>query len=105
MNRFRREFVKWAQAERLEDLHAALLPVIYPSATPDLIPRGAMVLQPSEERAGIKAANDRADTSSDGLAIERGRVFMAALKYPCLSGEAHPFVGLLPYMSADLADR
>jgi hypothetical protein len=33
-----------------EDLHAALLPVIDHAATPDLVPRGAMVLQPSEER-------------------------------------------------------
>ena len=34
----------------MEDLHAALLPVIEVDATPDLVPRGAMVLQPSEER-------------------------------------------------------
>ena len=34
----------------VEDLHAALLPVIDPAATPDLVPKGAMVLQPSEER-------------------------------------------------------
>jgi hypothetical protein len=32
------------------DLHAALLPVIDSAATPDLVPQGAMVLQPSEER-------------------------------------------------------
>ena len=38
------------EAERLEDLHAALMPVIEVDATPDLVPRGAMVLQPSEER-------------------------------------------------------
>ena len=37
-------------AATLEDLHAALLPVIDPAATPDLVPKGAMVLQPSEER-------------------------------------------------------
>ena len=37
-------------AEGIEDLHAALLPVIDLAATPDLVPRGAMVLQPSEER-------------------------------------------------------
>jgi hypothetical protein len=37
-------------AAMLEDLHAALLPVIDPAATPDLVPKGAMVLQPSEER-------------------------------------------------------
>ena len=37
-------------AATLEDLHAALLPVIDPAATPDLVPRGAMVLQPSEAR-------------------------------------------------------
>jgi hypothetical protein len=37
-------------AATLEDLHAALLPVIDSNATPDLVPRGAMVLQPSEER-------------------------------------------------------
>jgi hypothetical protein len=39
-----------AAAAVLEDLHAALLPVIDDAATPDLVPRGAMVLQPSEER-------------------------------------------------------
>jgi hypothetical protein len=39
-----------AEAERLEDLHATLLPVIDLAATPDLVPKGAMVLQPSEER-------------------------------------------------------
>jgi hypothetical protein len=37
-------------AATLEDLHAALLPVIDRAASPDLVPRGAMVLQPSEER-------------------------------------------------------
>lgn len=37
-------------ASTLEDLHAALLPIIDLAATPDLVPRGAMVLQPSEER-------------------------------------------------------
>jgi hypothetical protein len=39
-----------AGAGTLEDLHAALLPTIDPAATPDLVPRGAMVFQPSEER-------------------------------------------------------
>lgn len=39
-----------AGAATLEDLHAALLPVIDAAATPDLVPKGAMVLQPSEER-------------------------------------------------------
>jgi len=39
-----------AEAVTLEDLHAALLPVIDLAATPDLVPKGAMVLQPSEER-------------------------------------------------------
>jgi len=38
------------EAESLEDLHAALEPLVDKSATPDLIPMGAMVLQPSEER-------------------------------------------------------
>ena len=38
------------EAGTVEDLHAALLPVIEVDATPDLVPRGAMVLQPSEER-------------------------------------------------------
>ena len=38
------------EAATLEDLHAALLPVIDSAATPDLVPQGAMVLQPSEER-------------------------------------------------------
>ena len=37
-------------AASVEDLHAALLPVIDLAATPDLVPKGAMVLQPSEER-------------------------------------------------------
>jgi hypothetical protein len=37
-------------AVTLEDLHVALLPVMDPAATPDLVPKGAMVLQPSEER-------------------------------------------------------
>lgn len=37
-------------AETLEDLHAALVPVIDSAATPDLTLQGAMVLQPSEER-------------------------------------------------------
>lgn len=38
------------QSKRIEELHAALLPVIDRAATPDLLPKGAMVLQPSEER-------------------------------------------------------
>jgi Eco57I restriction-modification methylase len=37
-------------AETIEDLHAALTPVVDIAATPDLVPVGAMVLQPSEER-------------------------------------------------------
>lgn len=37
-------------AASLEDLHAALLSVIDFAATPDFVPKGAMVLQPSEER-------------------------------------------------------
>jgi hypothetical protein len=39
-----------AEARTVQDLHAALLPVVDPAATPDLTPKGAMVLQPSEER-------------------------------------------------------
>jgi len=39
-----------AGAATIHDLHAALLPVIDHAASPDLIPKGAMVLQPSEER-------------------------------------------------------
>ncbi len=39
-----------ASAATLEDLHAALLQVIDAAATPDLVPKGAMMLQPSEER-------------------------------------------------------
>ena len=39
-----------AQATTVEDLHAALLPVTDIAASPDLVPKGAMVLQPSEER-------------------------------------------------------
>src|SRR5262249_8163428 len=35
-----------AAVATLEDLHAALLPVVDQAATPDLVPRGAMVLQP-----------------------------------------------------------
>ena len=36
--------------DTMEALHAALDPVIDRNATPDLVPSGAMVLQPSEER-------------------------------------------------------
>jgi hypothetical protein len=39
-----------AAAATVEDLHAALIPVVDLAATPDLVPRGAMLLQPSEER-------------------------------------------------------
>ena len=39
-----------AAAATLEDLHAALAAGDRPAATPDLVPQGAMVLQPSEER-------------------------------------------------------
>ena len=39
-----------APAETVADLHAALQPVIDTAATPDLVPAGAMVLQPSEAR-------------------------------------------------------
>jgi len=38
------------EAATLDDLHAALEPVLDKDATPDLMPKGAMVLQPSEER-------------------------------------------------------
>jgi len=38
------------EAASIEDLHAALGGVIDAAATPDLVPAGAMVLQPSEER-------------------------------------------------------
>jgi len=38
------------EAATLEDLHAALTRVTDTAATPDLVPRGAMILQPSEER-------------------------------------------------------
>jgi hypothetical protein len=37
-------------ATTVEDLHSSLLPVIDHAATPDLVSKGAMVLQPSEER-------------------------------------------------------
>lgn len=37
-------------AESLEELHAALEPLLDRNATPDIVPSGAMVLQPSEER-------------------------------------------------------
>ena len=36
--------------ESVADLHAALAKVIDTAATPDLVPRGAMILQPSDER-------------------------------------------------------
>jgi hypothetical protein len=39
-----------AAAKTLEDLHAALLSIIDLAASPDLVSKGAMVLQPSEER-------------------------------------------------------
>ena len=39
-----------AQAATVADLHAALQPVIDTAATPDLVPPGALVLQPSEAR-------------------------------------------------------
>ncbi len=39
-----------AQAATVADLHAALQPVIDTAATPDLVPAGALVLQPSEAR-------------------------------------------------------
>ena len=39
-----------AAAETVADLHAALQPVIDTAATPDLVPAGAMALQPSEAR-------------------------------------------------------
>ena len=38
------------EATTIEDVHSALFPVIDLAATPDLVPMGAMVLQPSEER-------------------------------------------------------
>lgn len=38
------------EAKTIDDLHAALHNVIDKDATPDMVPRGAMVLQPSEER-------------------------------------------------------
>lgn len=39
-----------AKAATIEELHAALDPVLDRAATPDLVPAGAMVLQPSQER-------------------------------------------------------
>jgi len=39
-----------AEAQTVADLHAALQPVIDAAATPDLVPAGAMVLQPSQAR-------------------------------------------------------
>jgi len=38
------------EAKTVEDLHAALLPVADVAASPDLVPAGAMALQPSQER-------------------------------------------------------
>ncbi|MDE2874318.1 MAG: N-6 DNA methylase [Gemmatimonadota bacterium] len=37
-------------AEGVTELHAALAKVVDTAATPDLVPRGAMILQPSDER-------------------------------------------------------
>jgi len=37
-------------ASTVDDLHATLQPVVDSAATPDIVPAGAMVLQPSEER-------------------------------------------------------
>lgn len=37
-------------ATTVEDLHSTLLPMIDLAATPDLVSKGAMILQPSEER-------------------------------------------------------
>ena len=37
-------------AESVTDAHAALAKVVDAAATPDLVPRGAMILQPSDER-------------------------------------------------------
>ena len=37
-------------AETVDDLHASLYRVLDKDATPDLVPRGALVLQPNEER-------------------------------------------------------
>ena len=37
-------------AESVTDAHAALAKVVDTAATPDLVPRGAMILQPSDER-------------------------------------------------------
>jgi len=39
-----------AASTNIEDLHAALEPMMDLDATPDLVPRGAMILQPSEDR-------------------------------------------------------
>ena len=39
-----------AAASTVADLHAALQPVIDTAATPDIVPGGALVLQPSEAR-------------------------------------------------------
>jgi hypothetical protein len=39
-----------AAAASVEDFHVALLPVVDNAASPDLVARGAMTLQPSEER-------------------------------------------------------
>ena len=51
------------EAGSVEALHAALDPVIDRHATPDLVPAGAMVLQPSEERrrSGSHYTPPRAD--------------------------------------------
>ena len=38
------------EAETVDDLHAALDRVLDKDATPDIVPRGALVLQPNEER-------------------------------------------------------
>jgi hypothetical protein len=38
------------EAKGINDLHVALEPVLDKNATPDLVPKGAVILQPSEER-------------------------------------------------------
>ena len=58
------------EAISLEDLHAGLDPVLDKDATPDLVPKGAMVLQPGEERrhccAGAFVRPTRASPTGTG---------------------------------------
>src|SRR5262249_1207140 len=62
-----------AAATTVADMHAALLPVVDLAATPDVMPCGAMVLQPSEERRRSASHSRTADLTDwiVGTAVDR----------------------------------